>query len=630
MNGRAKLFERFHTAVPARLLFYSVVIGILGGLMAAAFYTISQIPTEQLLHRLVGYTPPPVHREVTFFSHPHGALRAWLLPVLPALGGLLSAWIVFSLAPEAEGHGTDGVIESYHRRRGQIRFRVPFVKAIASSVTLSTGGSGGREGPITQIGAGLGSWLAGLLRLNDRDRRIMVGAGMSAGIGAIFRTPLAGAIFGAEILYKDVELEAEVLLPSMIASITSYSVYNLIFDLRFEPIFSSPNYIFTSAVEFIPFTLLAIVVSVFAVLYIKVFYRLRDLFHAMPVSRYVKPAIGGFLTGLTALAFFYACGRDESSLSVLSFGYGFLQTILNNPMAVPLGLIFAIAMLKIITTSFTIGSGGSAGVFGPSLVIGGCLGAVVGVLTRDWLAALAWIPVEQHEAAGAFVLVGMASFFAATAKTPICALIMVSELTGNYDLLVPTMWTCALAYALTRPWTIYENQMESRYDSPAHTGDFIVDLLADITVKDAFHPERSIVRIKKNTSLAELIPLITETHQNYFPVEDEEGYFVGIFSLNDIRAIMTDQQMLHLVNADDIMVTQGIYTTHPGESLDALLQKFQPLNLDELPVLESFESSKLIGMISRKDVLVAYNRRLHQSLRDAEDQKTNTMMITRG
>ncbi len=169
---------------------------------------------------------------------------------MPAFGGLLSGWLVYTFAPEAEGHGTDAAINAYHRAGGLIRGRVPIVKTIASAITLTTGGSGGREGPIAQIGAGFGSFLATRLKLSDRERRIMMAAGIGAGVGSIFRAPLAGALFAAEVLYRDPEFESEVIIPAGISSVVAYCLFCLVFG--WGSLFDSPDFKFSNPLELGP------------------------------------------------------------------------------------------------------------------------------------------------------------------------------------------------------------------------------------------------------------------------------------------------------------------------------------------------------------------------------------------
>ncbi|MCA9227209.1 MAG: chloride channel protein, partial [Planctomycetales bacterium] len=334
---------------------------------------------------LAGYVPGEAAGEHPYLEPTVGAFTPWILVAVMAIGGLISGWIVYTFAPEAEGHGTDAAIDAFHNKRGDIRARIPFIKTITSALTIGTAGSAGREGPIAQIGAGFGAFLASKLKLSARDRRIMMAAGMSAGVGAIFRAPLAGALFSGEILYREADLESDVVVPSAVASTVAYSIYNMTLppELRFTPLFGELKFHVVSPLELLPYTALAVILTAVAVLYIKTFYGTHNLFKKLPIIPHLRPAIGATLAGLVGLALYYAYGADRDLLAVLATGYGTLQKAFSaNQPAVH--VLLAVALVKIITTSLTIGSGGSGGVFGPSMVVGGCLGAAVGQVFHQW------------------------------------------------------------------------------------------------------------------------------------------------------------------------------------------------------------------------------------------------------
>ena len=359
----------------ARLLGLAILVGIVAGLGAIVFYLATRIVEHYALGTIVGYhqpVRPGGESELGWLPVWVTAFRPWLLLIVPTVGGLLSGFLVYTFAPEAEGHGTDSVIDAYHRKQGQIRPRVPLIKIIASAITIGTGGSGGREGPIAQIGAGFGSLLASSLRLSVADRRTLMAAGMGAGIAAIFRAPLAGALFAAEVLYRSPEFEPEVIMPAAIASVVSYCTYGLY--TGWEPLFNTPDLAFTNPLRLGPYLLLVLFMIPLAALYTRTFYGMVHVFHRLPVRPHFRPAIGAFLTGLVGLILYYAFGRQEV-LAVLAFGYGSIQqAITDGPGGISIAVLLAIALGKILTTSLTIGSGGSGGVFGPSMVIGGCGG----------------------------------------------------------------------------------------------------------------------------------------------------------------------------------------------------------------------------------------------------------------
>jgi CIC family chloride channel protein len=464
----------------SRVLALSLVVGVFAGLGAAGFFAAGQVVFHYTLTELAGYAPVEAGGDVGSFGRmPESAadvastrqLRPWLLIVIPAFGGLLCGLIIYTWAPEAEGHGTDAAIVAYHFHDGEIRPRVPIVKMIASALTLGTGGSGGREGPIAQIGAGFGSFLGRALRLHPAERRLLMAAGMGAGIGAIFRAPLAGTLFAAEVLYSSADIESDILMPTGLGSVTAYCTFSSLFG--WQPLFVIPPQVaellvFNRPLELAAYLLLAVAMAVLAMLYTRTFYGFMYVFHHLPINARLRPMIGAGLTGAVAVALYFAFDGDPRLLSVLSFGYGILQQAL---LIVPgdegnlrLAVIFlAIAVGKILTTSLTIGSGGSAGVFGPSMVIGGCAGGAVGIMLERVAPGLVAHPAT-------YVIVGAAGFFSAAAKTPFSTLVMVSEMTGSYNLLLPALWVCALAFLLSDQQSIYSEQVVDRGASPVHGG----------------------------------------------------------------------------------------------------------------------------------------------------------------
>ncbi len=572
-----------------RWLLSYALIGVIAGLGSIMFYFCCQVGVHYFLDFLAGYRPPAPAGEPPVFAEFATPFRRWALILVPALGGLVSGIIVYLFAPEAEGDGTDAVIEAYHRKQGFLKGRVPFVKNIASFICLGSGGSGGREGPITQIGGGFGSFLATKLGLTERERRIMLSAGMAAGVGSIFRAPLAGAIFAAEVLYKDAEFESEVLIPAGISSVVAYCVFCLVFG--WGSLFQTENYVFNDPRQLVPYAVLAVVVSLAAVAFIRVYYKVFEFFKSVrAVPQYVKPAIGGMLTG--CIGFFLP--------QTLAFGYGYIQMALDGKMTVP--ALLGAGLGKMVTTSFTIGSGGSGGVFGPSIVIGASLGALVGQFFH-------WVMPDIVTQPGAFVIVGMAGFFAAVSKTPFATIIMVSEMTGSYRLLLPALLVCTLGFVFSRKWTIYQKQVSSRIDSPAHAGDFIVNVLEGITVESLRDKVRTVVTVQESMRFKDFLETFSREEQHYFPVVDSRNKLSGIFSINDIRHQLFDDSINDLVIMKDV-ARSAIISTRFSEDLNTVLRKFTARNIDMLPVVEENDPQELIGMLSRRDVIQLYNQKI--------------------
>jgi CIC family chloride channel protein len=582
---------------------FAALVGIVAGLGGIAFYIATRVVEHYALGVGAGYYPQPHPGGEPWFAwlaevkHP---FHPWLLLLIPTLGGLVSGLIVFTLAPEAEGHGTDAVIAAYHCRQGQIRPRVPLVKIVASAVTLGTGGSGGREGPIAQIGAGFGSLLANLLRLRPVDRRVLMAAGMGAGIAAIFRAPLAGTMFAAEVLYRSPEFESEVIIPAGIASVVSYCIFGAY--TGWEPLFTIPNLVFSGPLELGPYLLLALFMALLALLYTRSFYGCKRLFSRLPIRHHFRPALGAFLTGLVGLLLYFLLGRQQSVLAVLAFGYSALQQAMTQDTNVSAALLLTIALGKILTTSLTIGSGGSGGVFGPSMVIGGCGGGALGMTLHNL-----WPGLVPHPAS--FVIVGMAGFFSAAAKTPFSTLIIVSEMTGGYSLLLPSLWVCTLSFILSDEQSIYSSQVESRSRSPAHQGAYVREVLAGVRVNEFLSPQRTTAVLHPGDPLDTVLDRLDAAPHAILPVVDGENRLLGVVNLEEVHIASNEPALKPLILAEDLMRTD-VRPLTPDDTLDHAQELFVEDDLLALPVVDNLKQRVVIGMVHRHEIAGVYLRRV--------------------
>ena len=593
---------RWATPGAGRAALCSPLVGFVAGLGATAFLLLLDQMIRHVLGGLMHLQMPPTG-EGTYhpISYPW---PWWMVLLIPTVGGLISGVFVFSLAPEAEGHGTDAMIRAFHRGNGIIRNRVPLIKGLASIITIGTGGSAGQEGPIAQIGAGFGSLLARALRLTPSDRRLLVLAGAAGGIGAIFRAPLGGAIFAGEVLYSSAAMEANALLPCLISSIVAYSTFA--YFITPTPIFIVPAFSFHGLTDLPLFAFLALVCAAVGWLYVRVFYGLRDyFFHPMPIPRHLKPAVGGLLLGILALVF----------PELMTGGYGWVQWgAIGNPPSLEapgapafqphLGMayLFALALLKIVATGLTISSGGSGGVFGPSVFIGGMLGGAVGQLLKILLPGWSIDP-------SAFALVGMGGFFAGVSKTPLTSIVMVCEMTGNYSLLVPLMLVCGLNLGLSRRWTLYEEQVPSPVDSPAHYGDFVVDVLERMKVAELPIRTERIEAIAEATPFDRVLQRVANSSETLFPVVDERGRLTGIFNLRDIRLALLGADWGPLVLATDL-ATRPVLTVTPEDDLHTAMRRMNELNVDEIPVVAPDEPSRMLGLLSRREIVGSYTAQM--------------------
>ncbi|MGE5184123.1 MAG: chloride channel protein [Acidobacteriota bacterium] len=593
------LVERFNLRRVYYWLGLSSLVGVVGGLGALAFKWLTDQVISVTWPSLIGVVPltpggepsPLVARD---------SLQLWGLVLAPAIGGLLSAFLVYRFAPEAEGHGTDAAIRAFHRDRGHIRSRIPLVKLLASALTIGSGGSAGREGPIAQIGAGFGSLLGSVLHLSVRERRVLLAAGIAAGIGAIFRAPFAGAVFAAEVLYSEPDIEAEVLVPALLSSIVSYSVYCGVHG--FGHLFTGTSgFAFDNPLALLCYAALGIVTAFAGIAYVTTLASTTARFHAWKVTPYVKPAIGGLGVGVIGLVGYVAL-HDRSVLAVMGAGYGTLQRAVSEQGAIgpSLAVLGFVAAGKIMTTSLTIGSGGSGGVFGPSMVIGGCIGALVGTLFHQWFPTI--VPNV-----GPFTIVGMAGFFAGVAKTPISTLLMVGELTGNYALLLPSMLVVCLAMIIAHRWTIYPEQVATRANSPAHRDELFHDVLADLPVGKVATARGHVHTIGPSTPLREVVRIADDTLQRTFPVLDAGDRLIGVLSADVVRAVMAEDPTPGLVVAQDLL-TPDIPELQQAESVQRALDLLALEHVEELPV--TTEDGKFLGLLDRRSIIEAYRRRI--------------------
>jgi CIC family chloride channel protein len=456
--------------VVGRTLLHAAIVGAAAGLVGAAFFAGLEYLQRILMEDLGGYHPLRAAGE-NFLppSTETHVFRPWLLIVLPAVGALASG-IVSQLAPETRGGGGDAMIDAFHHHGGSIRARVIWVKALASLFTLGSGGSGGREGPTMQIGAALGSRAGWLLRVSPSERRILMVAGVAAGIAAVFRTPLGAALLAVEVLYRD-DFESEALIPAVLASVIAYSIVISIFGE--STLFAQP-----SRFPFVPthlwlYGLMALMVVLLADLFLRTLRAVQAVSARLTVPDWAKPGLGGLALGVFAVPLVALVGsqvgQPGQGLGLLGGGYGAVQVAMTGANWLPGGwsavaLLTGLCFAKLFTSSLTIGSGGSAGDFAPSMVIGGLFGGAFG-------RAVQLLSSDPRINPAAFTLIAMGTFYGGLAHAPLSSLIIVCELAGSYDLLVPLMLAEGIAFIALRHRSLYTAQLPNRRYSPAHSDD---------------------------------------------------------------------------------------------------------------------------------------------------------------
>ncbi|BCU66635.1 chloride channel protein [Sulfolobales archaeon HS-7] len=494
-----------------------LLLGVIAGLSSLTFYFAIRLAEYLFLKQIVGLTLPVPLGEGGSLTYTFSAERFYLIPLVTAIGGGISGLLVYTFAPEAEGHGTDAAISAYHNKQGKIRWRVVPIKLIASAITIGSGGSAGREGPTAQLSAGLGSILADLLQLSPEDRRRAVAVGIGAGIGTIFKTPIGGALLASEILYKR-DMEPEVIYPALVASAIGYSIFGSV--VGFTPIFG--NYVEPFDPLRLPlYAVLGIAAGLVGILYIKTFYKVTNIFRRLRVSNYLKPVIGAFSMGLIALVF----------PEVIATGYGWVDLLefnkLNEFYTIGIPIILLLALLpfvKIIATSLTIGSGGSGGVFAPGIFIGAFLGGDIGLLFHILFPTL--VP-----SIAPFVIIGMVSTFGGAAKAPLSVMVMVTEMTGSFQLLPGAMIAVAIAYLITGNNTIYKSQVPTRKESPAHAREYEQPVMEKLRVEQC-----NLVKlmIRPSDRVDNALELMQKNLVLSLPVVTEDNKFQGIVYMRDI------------------------------------------------------------------------------------------------
>lgn len=446
-----------------RYFLLAALVGVLVGFVTVAFnwmIRFAQVYVMEGLGRHRSFSTLPSGEILrSFWSW--DAVADWhriLLVFLPATGAVLGYLLIRRFARVEHARGTDSAVRAFHRGESIPRTVIP-VKSVASVLTVGFGGSAGYEGPVTLLGAACGSVVNRWFHLNARESRILMGAGLSAGIAALFRAPFAGAIFGAEIFYSSSDLEADMILPSCVSSVLSYTIFAGFYG--WDPLFQMPPHAFENGLRLIPYFALALIVTFGARFYIGLFRRVELWFARRPWPPWTRVGLGGLLVGALGFAFPDVLGSSYSVIQA-SFTAGESDVFAQHGTLTVLGFL-SFFFIKAFATSLTVGSGGSGGVFAPALVCGGSLGAATGLFFKQVLPA----SVGIHPAA--FALVGMAAFLASSIRVPLTAVVMVAEISGNHALLLPTMWACGIAFWLNNGWSLYRSQVHCRESSPLYT-----------------------------------------------------------------------------------------------------------------------------------------------------------------
>jgi CIC family chloride channel protein len=517
--------------------------------------------------------------------------------IVPAVGGLLVGLLVYFFAREAKGHGVPEVMEAVALHGGRIRPIVAVVKALASSISIGSGGSVGREGPIVQIGSALGSTIGQALHLSNDRVRNLVACGAAGGIAATFNAPIAGVIFALEVILGDFKLQY--FISVVISSVTASVVGRVVFgDI---PAFPLPTeYGIRNLWEFSFYILLGVSAAVVGVIFVKLLYWMEDLFDERKrIPEWVKPAIGGTLLGGLALAYpLFTPTTWVGMPQIYNVGYDVIGSALSNQLL--LGVVLSLLFLKIIATCLTLGSGGSGGVFAPSLFMGAMLGTAVELIVRTWFPSIVAPP-------GAYALVGMAAVFAAAAHAPITAVIILFELTGDYLIILPLMLTVVIATLLAQKMlageSIYTLKLSRRGVHLKSGRD--IDVMDSVSVEEVM--TRNIDTVSSDIKLSEFSETLSQTHHHGMPVLDNMGKLWGIATVTDLERAL-EQHLPETTPITEIGTDKSaLLVAYPDESMGEALARMGIRGVGRLPVVSREDNDHLLGLIRRADIIRAYN-----------------------
>lgn len=584
-----------------RMLLHAAAVGVAVGVTGSAFVLGVEVLQHFLLHDLAGYAPLLAAGE-RGLDTPKAPFRPWLVAVLPGIGALLGGF-VSRLAPETRGGGADALIDAFHRHGGVVRRRVAWVKMLASALTLGTGGSGGREGPTLQIGGAIGATVARALKVSERERRILLVAGAAAGMSAVFRTPLGAAILAVEVLHRD-DFESDALVPAVLASVVSYSVFVSFFGEA--TLFAhAPRYPFVP-VHLPLYVVMALFVSVCALAFERALESVRGLARRLPLPAWTHPGVGGLALGLLAAPVVYVLGErlgEGQGLGILGGGYGAAQVAITGASWLPGGwlgveLFLVLGATKLLATALTVGSGGSAGDFGPSMVMGGLFGGAFG-----HAASLAF-PTAGIDP-GAFALVGMATFYGGLAHVPLGSLVMTCELAGSYDLLVPLMLAEGVAFVTLRHARLYPAQTRTRRDSPAHRASLVLDVLKEVRVGDVVRRDLPLATFAPKDGAAEVLRRVARSEwQDAFPVLDAGGGLVGVVHGSVLRALVAEPDSVGVALVHDLM--DAPRAVREDDDLHRALEVLHEGGGREVVVVDA--KGAVLGVLDEEEIGTAYLR----------------------
>ncbi|WP_018123767.1 chloride channel protein [Desulfovibrio oxyclinae] len=553
-------------------LMLAILIGVLSGYGAILFkYLLKSM--QWLFYQHSG----------EFLEYAH-EIPMWAKVSMPALGGLIVGLVVHFFASEAKGHGVPEVMQAIALRGGVIRKRVAAAKIFASAVTIGSGGSVGREGPMVQIGSSIGSSIGQVFKVPSRHMRTMIGCGAAAGIAATFNAPIAGVLFALEIIIGDWGMTS--FSPVVLSSVTATAISRYYFG-NF-PAFEIPHYAVVSPWEYLMYPFLGVASGLIALSFTRILYAFEDGFEGLRfMPEWIKPAVGGAMLGVLVIF----CPES------FGVGFGAMNLSLTNQMGFV--MLFALIWVKILASSLTLGSGGSGGIFAPSLFIGAMTGGAFGSLMNIMFPGVTASP-------GAYALVGMGGLVAGTTYAPITAILIIFEMTGSYSIILPLMLTCITALVLNSSISkasIYTIKLLRK--GIDLTGGRVQNVLKKMLVVEMMSED--VVTVSEGATLESIVWTFKTENASYLHVVDGEGMLKGIISFRDIRPVLHEEGLLQLLIAKDICTTD-LATIHMEDTLQTALDLITEKGVSQLPVVDA--DGRLIGSLTESAINSAYGQEL--------------------
>ncbi len=573
---RRPLLDQTHLSEQTQMMLLGMGTGVVVGYAAVLFIVLVELMEYAFFGEAL--RPFEILRHVPWYR----------VMLVPALGGLLTGLVIHIFAREAKGHGVSEVMEAVALQGGVIRGRVGLVKTIASALTLGSGGSVGREGPIVQIGASIASKIGQVLGANPRQLRTLAGCGASAGIGAIFNAPIAGAIFSLEVILGDFELAT--FAPIVLAAVMGTAVAQS--RLGNYPSFEAPAFEVHAVLAEIPFWLLiGVLAGLIAALFIKALAFSEDSFEKIPLWTPLRPALGGLAVGAMGLLVPWVLGGGYATMTDMLFG------------RLTWTLLALLVGMKLVATCISIGSGGSGGAFAPALFIGAALGGIVGHGVEAIMPGYTAAP-------GMYALIGMGAVLAGAAQAPLTALLMAFEVTNNYQTILPVMLACAISAIIARRYakeSVYTMKLARRGINLRLTHE--QNLLRVLTVRDAM--TREVQTVPETMKFGDLLDLLAHSREIDFPVVDTAGRLTGMISFQDIREVAFEKGLEDVLIVRELM-SRNVITVTERDDLHTALERIGSRNIERLPVVDVHERRRVVGMLSRRDIVTAYNRAIYR------------------